>query len=226
LQAEQEALDRRILETVSSLCQQLGITNYNPQIVSWVSLIPRGRAMVEMPYDEVLLSKREIMLPAAMRTKLEPEEWKPIIASALIMSKKLRRKVIGRMLMGLGVMIAITVGLFLTLPILLPGMVTACRNGSCGTAPLGYMIALYVGLPLPFIGTPILGVVFGRRLRSVADRRAADLVGLAYFLGVLNKIANIARGQASGRKRLGGPLSPFPSLKSRILNLQNYTGLN
>jgi hypothetical protein len=75
LQAEQEALDQKILGIVSSLCQQLGITNYNPTIISWVSLIPRGRAMVEMPFDECILSKSQIMLPAATRTKLDPEEW-------------------------------------------------------------------------------------------------------------------------------------------------------
>ena len=179
--------------------------------------------MVEMPFDEVILPRSQIMLPAAMRNKLEPEEWKPLIASALIMSKKLRRKIIGRVLVGLAILIAISVTLFRTLPILLPSPVTTCRNGTCGTAPLGFMIAVYVGLSLPVMGTPILGIVFGRRLRLAADSMAGDLVGTTYFLGVLNKIANIS-GQATDRKRIGGPFSPFPSLASRILNLQNYPG--
>ena len=182
--------------------------------------------MAEMPYDEVVLSKSQIMLPAAMRTKLEPEEWKPIIASALIMSKKLRRKMVGRTLMGLGVFVAISIALFLILPTLLPGSVTVCRNGSCGAAPLGYMIALYAGFPIPLIGTSILGVIFGRKVRLTADRMAAELVGATYFLRVLNKIAGIVGVQASSRKRRGGPISPFPSLQSRILNLQNHTGPN
>jgi hypothetical protein len=223
-QAEQESLDQRILGIVSSLCQQLGITNYNPQIVAWVSFIPRGRAMVEMPFDEAILSNSQIMLPAAMRDKLEPEEWKPIIASALIVSKKLRRKMIGRTLMGLGVLAAISVTLFLTLPILLPGLVTTCsKSGSCGQEPLGFMIASF-GILIPLVGTPILGVLFGRKVKLAADRMAGKLVGTVYFLGVVNKIASIAGGQASARKRISGPLSPFPSLQSRILNLQSYTG--
>jgi hypothetical protein len=33
--------------------------------------------MVEMPFDEVILSRSQIMLPAAMRTRLEPDKWKP-----------------------------------------------------------------------------------------------------------------------------------------------------
>ena len=94
LQAEQEALDQRILGIVSSLCQQLGITNYNPTIISWVSIIPGGRAMIEMPFDEVMLSKSQITMPAGMQTRLEPEEWRAILASALIMSKKLRRNLL------------------------------------------------------------------------------------------------------------------------------------
>ncbi len=225
MQAEQEALDQKILGIVSSLCQQLGITNYNPSLVAWVSYVPRGRYSVEMPFDEAILSRYQIMLPAAMMTKLEPEEWRPIIASALIMSKKLRRKMIERILTGLAILIAISVTLFLTLPILLPGLVTTCsKSGTCGQEPLGYMIAILIGPLLLIIGTPILGFLFGRRLKFVADRMAGELVGTSYFLGVLNKIANIAGGQVMARKRIGGPMSPFPSLGSRIVNLQNYTG--
>jgi hypothetical protein len=227
LQAEQESLDQRILGIASSLCQQLGITNYNPGIIAWVSFIPRGRAMVEMPFDEAILSRSQIMLPAAMRDRLEPEEWKPILASALINSKKLRRKAIERVLTALGVLVAISITLIVTLPILLPTPVRSCSNsGVCTYAPEGFMIGLIVGLFLPLGGTPVLGVIITRRLSYVADRRAAELVGTAYFLGVLNKIANIAGGQVMARKRIGGPLSPFPSLGSRIVNLQNYTGLS
>jgi hypothetical protein len=85
------------------------------------------------------------------------------------------------------------------------------------------MIAVLVGIPLPIFGSLILAFVTGRRLKLVADRMAGELVGTAYFLGVLNKISNLAQGQVMTRKRMGGPLSPFPSLASRIVNLQNST---
>ncbi len=141
--------------------------------------------------------------------------------------KKLRRKIIGRLVAGLAVLIAISATLFLTLPILLPNLVRSCSsNGSCGYAPLGYMIAVLVGVPLPIFGSLILAFVTGRRLKLVADRMAGELVGTAYFLGVLNKISNMAQGQVMTRKRMGGPLSPFPSLASRIVNLQNSTAPN
>jgi hypothetical protein len=203
----------------------LGIANYNPGIIGWVSFIPRGRGTVEMPFDEVILSSSQIMLPAAMRDKLEPEEWKPILASALINSKNLRRKAIEQVSTALAVLVGISITLILTLPILLPTPVRSCSNGGvCTYAPEGFMIGLIVGLFLPLGATPILGVILTRRLSYLADREAADLVGTAYFFGVLNKIANIAGGQVMARKRVGGPLSPFPSLGSRIINLQDYTG--
>ena len=179
--------------------------------------------MVEMPLDECILSKSQIMLPAAMRSKLEPDEWKPIVASALILSKKLRRKMLERTLIVLAALILVSASLFLTLPALLPGLVTSCRGGTCGTAPLGYYIAVYVGLTLPIIGTPITAILLGRKLKLVADRMAAEIVGVSSFLLVLNKIANLAAGQTQAKKRLGGPLSPFPSLSSRIINLQTHT---
>ena len=85
------------------------------------------------------------------------------------------------------------------------------------------MIASLVGIPLPLVGATIILVLSARRLNSLADRMAADLVGKAYFLGVLNKIADLSGGQVNSRKRMGGPLSPFPSLGSRILRLQDYS---
>lgn len=179
--------------------------------------------MIEMPFDEVMLSKSQITMPAGMQTKLEPEEWRPILASALIMSKKLRRKLLERVLIGLAALIAVSALLFVTLPVLLPGLVTTCsKSGACGQEPLGFTIASFVGLPLPLVGASVIFVLSARKLNSLADRMAADLVGTAYFLGVLNKIASFAGGQVNSRKRMGGPLSPFPSLGSRILKLQNY----
>jgi hypothetical protein len=133
LQTEQEALNQKILGILSSLCQQLEIRTYSPKIISWVSVISGGRAMIEMPFDEVMLSKSQITMPAGMQTKLEPEEWRPILASALIMSKILRRKLLERVLIGLAALIAVSAVLFLTLPVLLPGLVTTCsKGGSCG----------------------------------------------------------------------------------------------
>ena len=68
--------------------------------------------MIEMPFDEVMLSKSQITMPAGMRTKLDPEEWRPILASALIMSKRLRRKLVERVLIGLAALIAVSIVLF------------------------------------------------------------------------------------------------------------------
>ena len=215
--------DQKILDGTRSVCQQLGITNYNPVAVAWQALLARGRSMLEIPFDECILTGSQIILPAGMRGKLEPGEWKPIIASTLILSKKLRKQLAERILIGLAGLIVVAVALFLTLPILVPQTVYTCDKSGvhCGNSPLGYMLAVFIGLPLVLIGTPIIGVIFARGLKLVADGKTADLLGQSYFLGVLNKVATIAPpNQVRARKRIGGPLGIYPSLQARIQYLQ------
>ena len=84
--------DPQILAITRELCQQLNITNYDPTFVSWQVYAyenrrnPRNRK--EFPPDDCLLEKYSVTLPGSMRERLEPGEWKPIIASSLIFSKK------------------------------------------------------------------------------------------------------------------------------------------
>src|SRR5207244_6092793 len=88
--------DPQILAITRELCQQLNITNYDPTFVSWQVYAyenrrnPRNRK--EFPPDDCLLEKYSVTLPGSMRERLEPDEWKPIIASSLIFSKKMRRR--------------------------------------------------------------------------------------------------------------------------------------
>ena len=214
--------DQKILDGARSSCQQLGITNYTPMAVAWQAVFSRGKGFIEIPFDECILMGSQIILPAGVRGKLEPEEWKPIITSTLILSKKLRKQLAERILIALGGLIAVALALVFTLPILLPGTVRSCSSGgTCTNQPLGFMIAIFIALPLIALGTPIFGVLFSRGLKLVADGKTADLVGQAYFLGVLNKIASIAPpNQVGARKRIGGPFGIYPSLQARIQYLQ------
>lgn len=211
--------DQKILENTRSLCQQLEITNYKPIAVAWQSMILGGgrRSGYEMPFDEVQLMQSQIIMPAGMRGRLEPDEWKPIIASALIASKKLRGQMAERIIVGAAVFVAIAVILFLTLPGLFPQPVQTCKGGSCGTGPLGYMLALFISFPLVAIGTGVLGVFFIKKLKLTADLRAAELLGTAYILSILNKIASMIPPELAQAKPRG---AIFPSLQQRIKNLQ------
>ena len=54
--------DQKILDGTRSVCQQLGITNYNPVAVAWQALLARGRSMLEIPFDECILTGSQIIL--------------------------------------------------------------------------------------------------------------------------------------------------------------------
>ena len=92
--------DDRILDISRELCQQLNITNYNPTSVTWRFDVQKGRTRAGTPimrvlsWDQCVLAKNTIILPVNMREALEPDQWRPIIASSLFYKKTLRTRII------------------------------------------------------------------------------------------------------------------------------------
>src|SRR5439155_21220011 len=83
--------DQRILDITKELCLLLNIAGYNPILVSWEGFDLRSRVPVEFRYDECLIERNCVTLSAKMKYVLDPDEWRPIIASSLILTRKLRR---------------------------------------------------------------------------------------------------------------------------------------
>ncbi len=217
--------DQRILEITKNLCQQLNIPSYNPNLVSWTAFVPRGRTIKELPFDECVLSGREVMLPAGMRGRLEVDEWKPILASELIFSRKLQKRMLSGILVRAIPFFILAAVLYFLLPILLPQPTTFCKNGYCSTEPLGFAIFPFVAFPVVGIGTALMGVRYSKKAKLWADRGSADVVGTSNFLAVLAKIASVTPpGNEQMKKRFGGPVAYLPSLNERMANLQGYSG--
>ncbi len=88
--------DGEILEITKALCQQLNITNYNPTSVSWKTVIQKvirgAKRQLVLPYDQCILLRDGLILPAAMKDRLETGEWTPIIASILVYEKVFRHR--------------------------------------------------------------------------------------------------------------------------------------
>ncbi len=229
--------DERILEITRELCQQLNITDYNPTSVSWTSTVLKGKSRYGpiygiLPWDQCVPGNKEtdsIILPEGMRGKVEPDDWRPIIASALFYKKKLRRRIIIGGTLGALVPIAIVAALFYVLPILLTQPTTLTSHGQPdGIVPLGTAIMLTT-IPLWFLfigsGTLVLAFLYKKRVRLLADRDAADLVGTSSFLAVLTKIATLDTDDLGKTKhRRGAGVTGIPTLEQRIIDLQNYTG--
>ena len=226
--------DQKILDITHQLCQQLNIIDYNPSGVTWKYHVQRARSkygpiMGVLPWDQCVLGTDTIVLADSMRGRLEPDEWRPIITSALFYRKKLRTRILIGIALRALIPISVTGSLFVLLPILLPQPTAwVDRYGNRGTAPLGLLIMRSsVPLWLLFIGlsTGVLALFYRKKMRLLADRDAADLVGAPVFLAVLTKIQGLdSNDYGKTKNRRGAGVNNIPTLEQRIIDLQDYSG--
>jgi len=143
-----------------------------------------------------------------MRDTLEPDEFRPIIASSLIFSKILRRRVVRQTLLTFVGLVVAAIVLALLMPTILS---------------LGIQF-----LPLAIVPFSIL---YARRLRSLADKKACDLVSPSSFLVTLNKVAytinqvGYQQPRALSGPRGGGPVPMLPNVQTRIARIQRNSQL-
>jgi hypothetical protein len=206
------------------LCLQLNIANYNPTFVSWEALDSRVRGGVEFRYDECVIEKYCVTLSAKMKDVLEPDDWKPIIASSLIFSKKLRIRGLRQTGVIFAGLVAIAVLLSFLLPVLLPQpFTTTTRSGSSYTGTLGAAIFPLLALALVIPGTVIISVVIARRLKTLADRDATDIVSATAFVTTLETIARTMRETGYQERRfVRGRIPLLPDIQTRIVRMKGY----
>src|SRR2546426_8621401 len=87
-----------ILEVARDLCRTLSVSPA-PEIVSWqdeyntfVSRFSRSGGGRPVTPDFPVIDKNRILLKPLMQGTLEPEEWRPLLASSLIFYRQLRRQ--------------------------------------------------------------------------------------------------------------------------------------
>ena len=206
------AEDRGILDVAEEVYLQLKIpekTGFHVRKIEWFDNLAPSQCWIELGI---------IRLPTSMMGKLQPEDWKPLIASRLyyaydpILRRGLYRgravKLVGIFLVGLGIVIGTR--------ILLP-----C---SPGRDLIGFLALGMISLAMFWsMGKP--NKRFGEMLLS-ADRKAADLIGKGEFLAVLRKIERLEPPAYRADPELSAPsypesLAPFPTLRERIKNLSS-----
>jgi hypothetical protein len=75
------------------------------------------------------------------------------------------------------------------------------------------------------VGSAILTIFYLKRIKLLADRDAAALVGVSTFLAVLTKISGLdGDGAGKTNKRRFAGVGYLPTLQERILNLQKIPG--
>src|SRR5260370_26388474 len=97
--------------------------------------------MIEFGCEECLVEKYCLTLSAKMKDELEPDEWRPIIASSLIFSKKLRNRIYKGFILSLATFVALALVLFFELPILLPQLYQFSKSGSSQTSAIAIFFA-------------------------------------------------------------------------------------
>jgi hypothetical protein len=207
---DSDKVDSQILRIVNLLIEQLRVRDFRPSRVSWVKYIIAGGGIYTGPHLRLVppglctFTWDEVMLTGGLKGRLEPEEWRPLLASSLIYEAKLKPK------KTLGIVATAVASIILDLAVISLLALLDPKGAVYFVIPafLGSVVWLLFGIPFvnPFL----------RSLRLKADRLAAQLVGKEFLLRVLEKI----NGLELEDKDPGGRLSRRPSLEERIRALR------
>jgi hypothetical protein len=196
--------DRRIIEDANETCRQLGIFKIRPRNIIWVDRL--GWKKVSVNY--MLIYKEDIRLPRILMGKLDPEEWRGLIASGLYYYNNYQRV---SLVSFLTKMIPVVVGVFFAIPLAFrfleaePGLRLVLTS---------IIIAVYLVLQVLSFRS------FFRSFRSLwfrADMLSAELVGKGSLLKALEKAKTA--GEASGIRQ--PRLATWASVESRIRHLND-----
>ena len=201
-----------ILSVTRDACRHLNIS-WVPDRVMWAESYFSGQyaatavrfplSFRDVPSDHPAMFGDTLYVAPSMIGRLQPEEWRPIVASSMIYYAKLAtRKDIGMivrvapfvLLVGAGLYALVLNGLgFLDFTLLFTIAYSA--------------VAIFVGL---FLIRP-----YQRELWLRSDRIAAKYVGYPIMIGVLEKVQGFRISELEG-----GRFNNLPSLAERIARLR------
>ncbi len=192
--------DQRIVEYARDLCGQLNLTKLDPRTVSWVN---------RMLTTQIIIFQGDIKLPRQLMGQLTPEEWRPLLASSIIYYGRFRVwPMIG------GFFLPMSIGAFTLAAVLL-----VILRMSASPFFKELLFATIVGWTF-FSLFMTRRFFFGtmRRLRFVADAKAAEVVGRESFILVLSKIDGL---NLNYRPRFVGRYNISPTTRQRLENLKD-----
>ncbi len=167
---------------------------------------------MRVPFGQALFTVfGEMILPKALMGRLEPEEWRPLIASSLIFRGKLQVK---------SSLLATTRMLLPAVPVMIAAILVLPALGE--KPPLSIVLTAVVGLISSYLALAILAwsssIRYMKRVVMKADTLAAEHVDKERFLEVLKKIDSLGLEEKGLRTRL----YPRPTIRERIRNLESY----
>ena len=198
-----DAYDSQIAQDVEDVSRILGL-KITVKVLRWVDRVTRSK----VNSDDCRFAFGLAAFPDRMKGRLEPKEWRPLIASTLIHRKILARNPPGSILVS---MLALFVLMIVGAGILL----VIFGNGAGGLPFFLYMV---------LVGGPVLvnGVTQGaKKHRLQADLEVARIFGKEDLLSVLRKIDGMGMPDAVETENRGFSrhFSSKPSVAERITNL-------
>jgi hypothetical protein len=193
--------DEKILKYAVELFRQLGITKPEPDSVVWDDA---------MNPDLVVVKFGEVRLPRSMMGRLTAEDWKPLLASAIIyryvLSRDKNRGTLTRILLPIGLA---EIPLAFTLIQIFRLSSQADTRGLLLTT-----IILWIAYSSALVALYIRW--FWRGLTYVADRRAASTIGRDQLLSAFAKYRDAISTTGYQPKRL----HLWPTISQRTEHLQ------
>jgi hypothetical protein len=193
--------DEKILKYAIELFRRLGITRPEPNSVVWDADVSPDLATVRLA---------KVTLPTRMMGRLTAEDWKPLLASAIIyryvLSRDKNRGTLTRILLPIGLA---EIPLAFTLIQIFRLSSQADTRGLLLTT-----IILWIAYSSALVALYIRW--FWRGLTYVADRRAASTIGRDQLLAAFAKYRDAISATGYPRKRL----HLWPTVGQRIERVQ------
>jgi len=197
-----DGYDSQLLKEVQDLCKFLNLKTRIRRL-SWFDRVTGSK----VNSDDCRYGLDLAVFPDRMKGRLEPKEWRPLVASSLIYRKILVRRLGDRVVvMALAAFAFLTVGAAVVLAIF----------GSSSELPF-----LISALPLAGLFVVNRFTHGSKKLRLPGDLEAANVVGSEELLSVLRKIDSLGIKDVKDTERRGlsRHFSGKPSVAERIANL-------
>ena len=207
--------EENILRTVGKLCELLQV-KFRPIAVTWMGNLGHP---LNLPSDQCVFMVKgprrgHVVLPAAVRSKLDHDEWEPLIASSIFyqLRPEIRR--------------VWTAAFWMIVVSLIAALVAPFTLWIIGESVFSFQITgLLFFASLMWIFLPRANNFFLlRRLRLKADRLAAGILGKEQFLRTLEKIdamriVDLEEGKRKKRTIMRQVL-PWPTITERLESLR------
>jgi len=201
--SKMDSYDSQVIQEAQDLCMVLNLKTQIKQL-HWVDRVTRSW----VNSDDCRFALGLAAFPDRMKGRLEPKEWRPLIASSLIHRKILARNPPGSYLVTM-------VAMFVSL-IVGAGILLAIFGNGAGGLPF----FLYTVLVVPLIlANGVTRAAKKRRLQ--ADLEVSRLFGKEELLSVLRRIDEMGLPDVIETEKRGFSrhFSGKPSVAERIANL-------